>query len=228
MFEIPAGVLRAGENVLTVRIQNQRNEGGFMAPTGEGVFLQAGTARVPLAGEWRYRAERQTNAGPMYAKPGDLAAHVAFTRAGGIASATAAVTGPLLPTGVAAPAASPMSIADTARFEAGRQVYSTICIACHQADGRGADKVAPSLVGSALAVGQPSSPLRILLHGKQGTIGLMPPLGTSLSDDQIANVLTYVRREWGHTASAVTPEQVREQRAATAGRARPFTPEELQ
>ena len=107
-------------------------------------------------------------------------------------------------------------------------MYSTICIACHQADGRGADKVAPSLVGAPLATGAVSNPLRILLHGKQGTVGLMPPLGTSLSDEQIANVLTYVRREWGHTASTVTPEQVAQERKATEGRNRPYTPEELQ
>jgi mono/diheme cytochrome c family protein len=70
--------------------------------------------------------------------------------------------------------------------------------------------------------------VRVLLHGKQGTVGLMPPLGTSLTDEQIAAALTYVRREWGHSASAVTPEQVREQRTATTGRNRPYTPDELQ
>jgi mono/diheme cytochrome c family protein len=78
-----------------------------------------------------------------------------------------------------------------------------------------------------LATGAPQNPVRILLHGKQGTVGLMPPLGSSLTDDQIANVLTYVRREWGHTASPVTPELVREQRTATAARNRPWTNEEL-
>ncbi|MCC6988003.1 MAG: ThuA domain-containing protein, partial [Acidobacteria bacterium] len=227
-FEIPAGTLRAGENVLTVRIQNNRNEGGFLAPTGDGMFMQVGSARVPLDGAWQYRVERQTNAGPMYAGPADLAAHVAFTKAGGVASASAAITGPLLPTGAPAAPVAPMSPAETARFEAGRQVYSTICIACHQADGRGADKVAPTLVGSALATGNAPNPIRILLHGKQGTVGLMPPLGTGLSDEQIANVLTYVRREWGNTAGAVMADQVAQERKATAGRNRPYTPEELQ
>jgi mono/diheme cytochrome c family protein len=67
----------------------------------------------------------------------------------------------------------------------------------------------------------------VLLHGKKGTVGLMPPLGTTLSDDQIAAVLTYVRREWGHTASAVSPDLVREQRKATAARTEPWTNDEL-
>ena len=47
-------------------------------------------ARAPLAGTWRYRVERQTNAGALYAKPGELAAHVAFTAEGGLAGAAGA------------------------------------------------------------------------------------------------------------------------------------------
>ena len=226
VFEIPAGTLQAGENVISVRIQNGRNEGGFLAPAADGLFLQAGSTRVPLGGTWQYRVERQTNAGPLYRNPGDLAGHVAFNRAGGVANATAAVTGPITLTGPIGPVA-PLSAEEQKRAEAGRQVYATICIACHQADGRGADKVAPSLVQSALAIGPAVSPVRVLLHGKQGTVGLMPPLGSSLSDEQIASVLTYVRREWGHTASAVSPEQVREQRQATAARTTPWTNDEL-
>jgi mono/diheme cytochrome c family protein len=71
-------------------------------------------------------------------------------------------------------------------------------------------------------------PTRILLSGKEGAIGLMPPLGGSLTDDQIASVLTYVRREWGHTASAVAPDDVREIRGLTKTRTRPWTDPELQ
>ena len=55
----------------------------------------------------------------------------------------------------------------------------------------------------------------------------MPPIGAALSDDQIAAALTYIRREWGHTASAVAPALVKEVRSQTAGRARPWTNDEL-
>ena len=41
------------------------------------------------------------------------------------------------------------------------------------------------------------------MHGKEGATGLMPPVGGALDDEQIASVLTYVRREWGHTADPV-------------------------
>jgi azurin len=47
------------------------------------MFVEGGSTRVPLAGTWKYRVERQTNAGALYTKPGQLAAHVAFTAEGG-------------------------------------------------------------------------------------------------------------------------------------------------
>jgi len=106
-------------------------------------------------------------------------------------------------------------------------VYRNICQACHQPDGRGQDRVAPSLVGSTLALASPDIPARILLNGKEGPIGLMPPVGSVLSDDQIAGVLTYVRREWGQPGSAVDPAAVKSVREQTAGRTRPWTNDEL-
>jgi mono/diheme cytochrome c family protein len=53
------------------------------------------------------------------------------------------------------------------------------------------------------------------------------PAFEALSDDQVSAVLTYVRREWGHTAAPVDPEQVRAIRAAAAGHNDAWSPEEL-
>ena len=64
----------------------------------------------------------------------------------------------------------------------------------------------------------PAAPIRMLLGGKEGAIGLMPPLGGALNDEQIASVLTYIRREWGHTAPPVAPEDVQEIRGLTKTR----------
>jgi mono/diheme cytochrome c family protein len=100
-------------------------------------------------------------------------------------------------------------------------------MACHQDDGRGKEKVAPSLVGSVLATGPASVTARILMNGKEGPVGLMPPLGQSFSDDQVAAVLTYIRRQWGNTATAVDVATVKGARAAGAARTRPWTNEEL-
>ena len=117
--------------------------------------------------------------------------------------------------------------AEQERFDAGKEVYEGLCQACHQPDGRGLDKVAPTLVGSAIVTGSAEPLARVLLQGKEGTVGLMPPLGATLSDDQIAASLTYVRRAWGHTASPVDPATIKKIRDATASRTRPWTSEEL-
>jgi mono/diheme cytochrome c family protein len=121
----------------------------------------------------------------------------------------------------------PLTAEEQLRFEAGRDVYKNICQACHQTDGRGQEKIAPTLIGSVLALAAPEIPARILLNGKEGPIGLMPPVGSVLSDDQIAAVLTYVRREWGQSGTAVEPEAVKTIRTLTAGRTRPWTNDEL-
>ena len=127
----------------------------------------------------------------------------------------------------AAPAATPLTAEEQQRFAAGREVYQTLCVACHQPDGRGREQLAPPLVGSDLALGPAGIAARIVLGGKEGPTGLMPPLGGSLTDEQVAAALTYVRREWGHTASAVNPTTVKDVRAQSTGRTRPWTAEEL-
>jgi mono/diheme cytochrome c family protein/glucose/arabinose dehydrogenase len=120
---------------------------------------------------------------------------------------------------------APLTAHERARFEQGRKLYQNLCIGCHQADGRGG-ALAPGLVGSPRVVGPVGIPTRIVLGGMEGEAGLMPPLST-LSDAEIASVLTYVRREWGHTGSPVQPEDVREIRGLTALRKRPWTSEDL-
>jgi mono/diheme cytochrome c family protein len=117
---------------------------------------------------------------------------------------------------------------DQQLFAAGREIYQTLCSVCHQPDGRGRDRVAPPLVGAVLAMGRPAIAVRIMLHGKRGPANVMPALGTLMTDEQIAAALTYVRREWGQTGSAIQPATVKDIRDATAGRARPWTAEELQ
>lgn len=129
--------------------------------------------------------------------------------------------------GGAAPVA-PLTAIEQARFDAGRTLYQTLCQACHQSDGRGLDKIAPSLIGSEFALAAAATiPIRIVLNGKEGSVALMPPLGNGLSDDQVAAALTYIRREWGHTASPIDPAAVARTRKETAGRTRPWTTDEL-
>ena len=153
----------------------------------------------------------------LAASPGDLG-----TRASAV---LARIVWPGKPGAPAGPA--PFTADEQRRFDAGQEVFKSLCIACHQADGRGQEKVAPTLLGSELALAAPGVPTRILLHGKEGPVGLMPPLGQAFSDDQIAAVLTFIRRQWGNTGSPVDAATVRTIRAETAGRARPWTNDEL-
>jgi mono/diheme cytochrome c family protein len=122
----------------------------------------------------------------------------------------------------------PLTAEEQKLFDEGSEVYRNICIGCHQANGQGLPNVAANLVTSQF-VNAPDSGMaqRIVLGGKEGDIGLMPPLAGTLNDQQIAAVLTYIRREWGHTASPVSPADVTETRGLTSTRTTPWTNQEL-
>jgi mono/diheme cytochrome c family protein len=124
--------------------------------------------------------------------------------------------------------APPLSADEQKLYAAGSEIYKNICSGCHQPDGRGKEKIAPPLVESRYTTTlDGGAAARILLAGKEGQIGLMPPLGGALNDEQIASVLTYVRREWGNTGAPVSTEDVREVRGLTKTRTRPWTDAEL-
>ena len=124
-------------------------------------------------------------------------------------------------------AAAPLSAADQTRFAAGQELYKNLCEGCHGPDGREQPGATPNIAGAPNVIGEPGIPIRILLHGKEGPVGLMPAHGESMSDAEIAAVLTYLRRAWGQTASPIDAASVQQIRAATAGRTRAWTPAEL-
>ena len=147
--------------------------------------------------------------------------------AGAAKSVASRVTWPGKPMPPAA-AVAPLTPEQQKRFTQGQELYNNLCVACHQPDGQGREKIAPSLVNSRYVIAADAGvSARIVLSGKEGSVGLMPPLGASLTDEQIAGVLTYIRREWGHTASAVAPDDVKEIRGMTASRTRPWTEDEI-
>ena len=97
----------------------------------------------------------------------------------------------------------------------GEKIYRGACISCHEADGSGAPRIYPPLPGNALLQsGDPSSTLRIILDGAQTvTTPRAPNAGSmpaypKLSDQEIADVATYIRNAWGNAAPAVTPAEV--------------------
>ncbi|MCU0749617.1 MAG: ThuA domain-containing protein [Akkermansiaceae bacterium] len=123
---------------------------------------------------------------------------------------------------------------DPAIHARGLAIYNKTCIACHGPEGKGVPGAFPPLDGAPMPVGDPSIPIRIIMHGLQGPIEVlgqkynvpMAALG-ELKDAEIADVLTYVRQSWTNDASAVDEKTVKQVRAKYASRKTPWTIEEL-
>ncbi|HZW10345.1 MAG TPA: c-type cytochrome [Phycisphaerales bacterium] len=131
-----------------------------------------------------------------------------------------------------APALAPLSPAQRDLFRRGQRLFD-VCAACHGFDGRGLAGQAPPLAGSALATGPESRAIRVLLHGLEGPItrdgvdyNAQMPAAPFHADEDVAAVLTYIRRSFGNTADPVSPEAVARTRAETR-RSRPWTEGEL-
>lgn len=104
----------------------------------------------------------------------------------------------------------------------GQKVYENTCLACHQPDGSGVPDMNPPLVKTKWVLGDKKALTKIVLKGLQGgEIDIngdkfhnpMPPLETVLTDQEIADVLTYVRNSFGNKASLVTVAEVKALRA---------------
>lgn len=124
--------------------------------------------------------------------------------------------------------------AEAQKPKTGAEVYAT-CTACHMANGQGLPGAFPPLAGSEWVTGRAEIPIAIVLHGMQGEVtvkgakynSVMTPWGTTFNDQEIANVVTYIRSQWGNKAPAVTAADVAKVRAATKARKASFTAAEL-
>jgi len=122
----------------------------------------------------------------------------------------------------AAIAANPQiaSITREIQYERGKQVFLSTCFACHLATGEGLPNVFPPLAGSDFLAADSDRAIRVVTRGLTGPVtvngnnfnNVMPP-HTTLTDDQVADVLTYVKNTWGNDLGTVTVEDVRRVRA---------------
>ena len=125
-------------------------------------------------------------------------------------------------------------------FKLGKTIYSKegYCATCHQADGNGLTASGfPPLSGTKWVQGNEERLIKIALKGLMGPIEVngkqypgqvpMTPFAGLLNDKEVAAVLTYVRNSFGNKASAITPEKVKEVRAATAGKSDIYTSSKL-
>ena len=100
---------------------------------------------------------------------------------------------------------------------AGQKVFKKYCITCHMADGGGVPRMNPPLIQTSYVLGDKEDLIKIVLNGFDKKVEIkgetftnkMPPLKTILKDQQIADVLTYVRSSFGNKASAVTVAEVK-------------------
>ncbi|MEY4818342.1 MAG: hypothetical protein RLZZ23_1115, partial [Verrucomicrobiota bacterium] len=136
--------------------------------------------------------------------------------------------------GVVVPVVKALTNEQQLLFDSGKQTFAGLCAACHQPTGKGLEGLAPPLADSEWVLGDPERIVKVIMHGLRGPIKVkgvaynydMPAAGF-LTDEQIAGVLTYIRREWDHEASPVLVDLVQKVRADTKGRTDAWTEPEL-
>ena len=128
-------------------------------------------------------------------------------------------------------------------YKRGSQVFQreSHCATCHQTSGLGSGSVYPPLVKSPWVTGSEERLIKLALHGMWGRMQVggkiydpsrgVPPMTAFrdlLNDQEVADVLTFVRNTWGNQASPIDAEAVAKVRAETSGRTTFWKPEELE
>jgi mono/diheme cytochrome c family protein len=95
-------------------------------------------------------------------------------------------------------------IAHGAAHADGKALFARNCAACHQATGKGIPGAFPALAGNGFVQGEASQVAAVLLKGRGG----MPDFSPTLSDADIAEVLSFVRSAWGNQAAPLDAQEV--------------------
>jgi len=133
-----------------------------------------------------------------------------------------------------------LSGADLEQYKRGAVIYSKegFCITCHQPNGKGLDVSGfPPLNASTWATGNEDRLIKLTLNGLLGPIEVngkkypgqvpMTPFGMMLNDQEIADVLTYVRNSFGNQASVISASKVKAIRASIQDKKGFYSPDEL-
>ena len=119
-----------------------------------------------------------------------------------------------------APPSTPASVpAD--RMAAGQAIYTDNCTTCHQADGSGTPNVFPPLKSSAvLTAPDPATAVQIILRGSNepqlggSSVFGMPTYGTKLDDEQMSQLMDYLRNSWGNAGAPVSAGTIHDLRGS--------------
>lgn len=130
-----------------------------------------------------------------------------------------------------------------AEYPVGAQLFQTVCKTCHGGDGNGVKSLAPPLNRSEWVNGDRRKLIAIILSGLTGPVkvnkktyqapeisGEMPGLGSNkeITDEAIAQVLSYIRKNWGNSSGAIDTSEVSSTRKILNSRQKPFTADELE
>jgi nitrite reductase (NO-forming) len=122
---------------------------------------------------------------------------------------------------VAAKAHAAGTLTKEEQVAAGKQLFNGTCSVCHQANGEGLANVFPPLAKSDYIAGDPERLVEAILHGVSGKVtvngaeynSVMPPMN-QLTDDEVANISTFVLNSWGNPGGQISKEQAATVRAA--------------
>jgi len=105
-----------------------------------------------------------------------------------------------------------------ASIERGKEVYNVHCITCHMEKGEGVEGVFPPVAKADYLMADKPRSIKQIIQGATGEMtvngktysGEMPAV--DLTDEQVSDVLNYVRNSWGNKGGAITPTEVKAQR----------------
>jgi nitrite reductase (NO-forming) len=126
------------------------------------------------------------------------------------------------PIAKAAQAAESGKLTKEEQIEAGKVLFLGTCSTCHQMEGQGIPKVFPPLAKSDYLMADKRRAIEVVLNGLSGKVvvngqeyaSVMPPM-SHMADDELANILTFVRNAWGNSADAVSAQEVTAVRNST-------------
>jgi mono/diheme cytochrome c family protein len=96
----------------------------------------------------------------------------------------------------------------------GQEIYTVQCLSCHQSEGEGIQDIYPPLAKSDYLMADKKRAIHQVLHGLNGEIKVNGKIyngemsGFDLTDQEVSDVLNYIRNSWGNKGAAVTPEEV--------------------